>query len=326
MDAKDYKPMSNMKKFAKALYAALLCTAMINNAMAAVVTYYHNDISGSPIAATDAAGNLKWKESYKPYGDKLTRSAASSDNDIGFHGKAYDDSTGLSYMGARYYDATLGRFMGVDPVNFQPDNLHSFNRYTYASNNPYKYIDPDGRYVEAAFEAASLALGITSFQDNLSSGNYGSAAVDAAGVAFDTVAAAIPFVPGAAGLGIGAYRTGHAAEGVANVSIASGKFDYIFGRVASDSHNAARSSQLAVTMKQLGIRDNPAGRELLSNHLTSSAQTKGNIIDSFSTKYGNFETRESFLMGPSGKGTVLHSTFQLLNDGSKKLTTTIPKN
>ena len=138
--------MNRLKTFARALCAALLCVATVNNAMAAVVTYYHNDISGSPIAATDAAGNLKWKESYKPYGDKLTRSAASSDNDIGFHGKAYDDITGLSYMGARYYDPVLGRFMGVDPVDFQADNLHSFNRYAYTNNNPYRYVDPDGNY------------------------------------------------------------------------------------------------------------------------------------------------------------------------------------
>jgi RHS repeat-associated protein len=128
--------------------------------MAAVVTYYHNDISGSPIAATDAAGNLKWKESYKPYGDKLTRSAASSDNKIGFHGKQHDGSTGLSYMGARYYDPVLGRFMGIDPVDFQEDNLHSFNRYAYTNNNPYKYVDPDGRYallIARTFAAISAA-------------------------------------------------------------------------------------------------------------------------------------------------------------------------
>jgi RHS repeat-associated protein len=157
--------MTKLKKFAKALCVALLCTAMVNNAMAAVVTYYHNDISGSPIAATDAAGNLKWKESYKPYGDKLTRSIASSDNDIGFHGKAHDDSTGLSYMGARYYDPVLGRFMGIDPVHFQTDNLHSFNRYAYTNNNPYKYVDPDGRFafliVPALFALTALAAAAT---------------------------------------------------------------------------------------------------------------------------------------------------------------------
>ncbi len=110
-----------------------------------VVTYFHNDIAGTPIVATDANGNVVWKESYLPYGDKLNNSAASSDNKLGFTGKPYDGNTGLSYMGARYYDPLLGRFMGVDPVRFDEENIHSFNRYAYGNNNPYKFVDPDGR-------------------------------------------------------------------------------------------------------------------------------------------------------------------------------------
>jgi hypothetical protein len=41
--------------------------------------------------------------------------------------------------------------MGVDPVGFQENNLHSFNRYVYANNNPYKYVDPDGKNGVTAF-------------------------------------------------------------------------------------------------------------------------------------------------------------------------------
>ena len=112
-----------------------------------VVTFFHNDISGSPMVATDAAGNVVWKESYKPYGDKLRNEPASRNgkNNIGYAGSPFDASTGLSYMGARYYDPVIGRFMGIDPVGFQEDNIHSFNRYAYANNNPYRYIDRDGR-------------------------------------------------------------------------------------------------------------------------------------------------------------------------------------
>ena len=43
------------------------------------------------------------------------------------------------------YHPGLGRFMGVDPVGYQEANIHSSNRYAYANNNPYKYVDPDGR-------------------------------------------------------------------------------------------------------------------------------------------------------------------------------------
>lgn len=109
------------------------------------ITYLHNDFSGSPMAATDSAGAILWKENYRPYGDKRNVQAAGLNNRQWFHGKPVDEDTGLSYFGARYYDATLGRFMGVDPVGFKEDNYNSFNRYVYGNNNPYKYIDPDGR-------------------------------------------------------------------------------------------------------------------------------------------------------------------------------------
>ena len=38
------------------------------------------------------------------------------------------------------------RFLSVDPMPVDPNSGQNFNRYYYVSNNPYKYIDPDGRY------------------------------------------------------------------------------------------------------------------------------------------------------------------------------------
>jgi len=46
-------------------------------------------------------------------------------------------------LDARYYDPLIGRFYSNDPIGFH--DVHSFNRYAYANNNPYKYVDPDGR-------------------------------------------------------------------------------------------------------------------------------------------------------------------------------------
>jgi uncharacterized protein RhaS with RHS repeats len=60
-------------------------------------------------------------------------------------------------MGARYYDPVIGRFMGVDPVGFQEGNVHSFNRYAYANNNPYKFVDRDGRHPILAIALFTLA-------------------------------------------------------------------------------------------------------------------------------------------------------------------------
>jgi uncharacterized protein RhaS with RHS repeats len=45
-------------------------------------------------------------------------------------------------MQARYYDPVIGRFYSNDPIGFR--DIHSFNRYAYANNNPFSFVDPDG--------------------------------------------------------------------------------------------------------------------------------------------------------------------------------------
>ena len=61
------------------------------------------------------------------------------------------DNTGLVYMQARYYDPVIGRFYSNDPADVMEhiargNPIHGFNRYTYANNNPYKHVDPDGEF------------------------------------------------------------------------------------------------------------------------------------------------------------------------------------
>lgn len=114
-------------------------------ALAGTVTYYHNDLVGSPVVATNASGQVIWRESYRPFGERLTNAAASANNDVWFTSRRQDVDTGLVYMGARYYDPVVGRFISKDPAGFDEGNIHSFNRYAYANNNPYRYVDPNGR-------------------------------------------------------------------------------------------------------------------------------------------------------------------------------------
>jgi RHS repeat-associated protein len=90
-----------------------------------------------------------WKESYSPYGDRQQNQAAALANRQWFGGKPQDSETGLSYFGARYYDPVVGRFMGIDSVGFSEKNLHSFNRYGYGNNNPYRFVDVDGMESES---------------------------------------------------------------------------------------------------------------------------------------------------------------------------------
>ncbi|MFT6734840.1 MAG: hypothetical protein ACJAS9_003042, partial [Polaribacter sp.] len=96
---------------------------------------------------------------------------------------------GLSYMQARYYDPVIGRFYSNDPIGFR--DIHSFNRYAYANNNPYKYTDPDGqsslaingarmlfipvpgaRVVGAVMILAGAAIAYNQLSDNIAAPDY----------------------------------------------------------------------------------------------------------------------------------------------------------
>jgi hypothetical protein len=50
-------------------------------------------------------------------------------------------------MGARYYDAALGRFISADTIIASLANPQSLNRYAYAYNNPINNTDPTGHWV-----------------------------------------------------------------------------------------------------------------------------------------------------------------------------------
>ena len=140
-----------------ALAIALLIVPAPAEATEALI-FIHTDVAGSPVAATDIDGNIVWREGYRPYGERTKNESAAAGNRQFFHGKAFDADTGLSYFGARYYDPVVGRFMGVDAVGFREENLHSFNRYAYGNNNPYKFVDPDGNSPLSVFlvEVAKL--------------------------------------------------------------------------------------------------------------------------------------------------------------------------
>ncbi|WP_440055933.1 RHS repeat-associated core domain-containing protein [Pseudoalteromonas sp. T1lg65] len=101
------------------------------------------------------------RQHYRPYGESIE----GAKDDIGYTGHKFDKELGLSYMQARYYDPVIVRFYSNDLLGVR--DVHSFNRYAYANNNPYKYIDPTGMFVVYAgglfFDISTNGLVIGSY-------------------------------------------------------------------------------------------------------------------------------------------------------------------
>lgn len=136
-----------MTRFISALLLALAFLA--GPSLAGTLTfdsYYHNDHLGSPVAATDERGDLLWRAHFRPYGERQENPTDAAFGNVGYTGHTQDADSGLVYMQARYYDPLIGRFMAVDPAEVNPESAISFNRYAYANNSPYGFIDPDGRH------------------------------------------------------------------------------------------------------------------------------------------------------------------------------------
>lgn len=149
-----------------------------------VVEYIHTDALGTPVAVTNAAGQVIERSEYEPYGQLLNRPLTDGP---GFTGHVQDAATGLTYMQQRYYDPGIGRFLSVDPVTPYEKPLTNFNRYVYALNNPYKFTDPDGR---VWFLVIPTIIGLMTYADNANA--PGPNDTPSSNPAGEQVAAAIP--------------------------------------------------------------------------------------------------------------------------------------
>ena len=100
------------------------------------------------------------------------------------------------------------------------------------------------------------------------------------------------------------------------------KYDYLFGRVASNRHNSDRSRQNQRQLASIGIHDGPTGRRTLREHFSAVILDDSNILRTFSNAHGTFEIRESLLAGPGG--IIKLETTWHVTDGGYRLTTIFP--
>ena len=85
-----------------------------------------------------------------------------------------------------------------------PGNPQSLNRFAYVNNNPLRYTDPSGHWIETAWDIANIAWGIYEVSRDPSWLNIAALAVDVA-------ATVLPGVPAGAGLLVRAGKVARAA-------------------------------------------------------------------------------------------------------------------
>lgn len=108
------------------------------NKTTSATTYLHFDRTGSVRLTTDSAGALVGTAEYGLYGEPLAVSTTGTP--FGFAGQ-YEDTTGLIYMRARYYDPATAQFLSMDQL-YQSTG----DRYSYAAGDPLRFIDSTGQY------------------------------------------------------------------------------------------------------------------------------------------------------------------------------------
>ena len=139
--------------------------------------YYHGDHLSSTSVLTDSSGNIVERTSYLPFGN-LKAGGSKSGNYL-YTGKELDSKVKLYDYGARNYDPELMRFIQPDTVVQDVYDPQSLNRYAYVKNNPVKYVDSSGHYIESALDIAFISMDLNDINNDPGNlWNYGALVAD----------------------------------------------------------------------------------------------------------------------------------------------------
>ncbi|WP_378182238.1 DUF6443 domain-containing protein [Aquimarina sp. SS2-1] len=94
----------------------------------------------------DFAQEILEEKNYYPFGLQhkgYNNTITGRKHNYGFVGKEENNELGLGWLdfGARNYDASLGRWMNLDPL---AEQMRRHSPYNYAFDNPIYFMDPDG--------------------------------------------------------------------------------------------------------------------------------------------------------------------------------------
>ncbi|MFG2677709.1 polymorphic toxin-type HINT domain-containing protein [Streptomyces sp. NPDC048392] len=133
--------------WAQRYYAAGGITAAMRSNQTGTIkdTYFVSDPHGTAGLAINRDSTQTFTKRYTtPFGEDRGKPLYGPwPDDKGFLGKTRDTNTGLTHIGAREYDPTIGQFISVDAL-LETGKAQTLNGYSYGAQNPLTFSDPSG--------------------------------------------------------------------------------------------------------------------------------------------------------------------------------------
>ena len=156
-----------------------------------IIAVYGNDGTKHISYTYDAWGNFTITK-------HTTVGTDAEKNPFTYRGYFYSYELGMYYLGTRWYDPVIGRFISPDRYVSTGQGILGHNMYAYCGNNPVNFVDPSGEFaigiivggiVGAVGGIISASISGTSLTAGAISGAFTGATIGAIGEAFAASAA-----------------------------------------------------------------------------------------------------------------------------------------
>jgi len=229
-------------------------------ATTASVYYLVGDHLGSTSVVTSSDGSLRSRLLYTAWGE-LRYTTGDTAIRYRFTGQREEAALGLYDYNARFYDPYLNRWTSPDNIIPDPGNSLDWDRYAYSRNNPVKYIDPTGHWVETAFDIAFIAYDL--YQMN----QEGWTLVNTVALVANVACVIVPI--------------GTDGGTAVRVAMAGGDTAMAFTRVAVQVPDAIRAGQAAEKVFQFIEGSDSNGPNLSNTSGTSNLDTINSVGDPY---------------------------------------------